>query len=158
MTHNNCLRFQTHIKNNMKHKRTYLFLCFALAWCSWSCTHTEGEIPSPPDPADAWFSGVWVTSVASTVMDSRDNIRTCVETCSGYGINHIFIVVWNKGYTHYPSAVMKQLTGQEIAPEYAGRDPLQEMIEEAHKKDIQVHAWFEYGFAASYNENGGAIL
>jgi uncharacterized lipoprotein YddW (UPF0748 family) len=41
---------------------------------------------------------------------------------------------------------------------FSGRDPLQEMITEAHKENIKVHAWFEYGFAASNGQNGGIIL
>lgn len=53
---------------------------------------------------------------------------------------------------------MKNTFGVEIADKFSGRDPLNEMIEEAHKKNIKVHAWFEYGFAASNNENGGLIL
>jgi uncharacterized lipoprotein YddW (UPF0748 family) len=40
----------------------------------------------------------------------------------------------------------------------AGRDPLQECIEEAHAQGLKVHAWFEYGFAASFSANGGAIV
>ena len=34
--------------------------------------------------------------------------------------------------------------------QYQGRDPLREIIDEAHAHNIKVHAWFEYGFAASY--------
>lgn len=41
---------------------------------------------------------------------------------------------------------------------FTGRDPLPELIEEAHAKNIEVHAWFEFGFAASYQENGGMII
>lgn len=41
---------------------------------------------------------------------------------------------------------------------YQGRDPLREIIDEAHAHNIKVHAWFEYGFAASYGQNGGMIL
>lgn len=53
---------------------------------------------------------------------------------------------------------MKELIGIEIVEKYQGRDPLKEMIEEAHANGIKVHAWFEYGFAASYGQNGGLIL
>lgn len=120
-------------------------------------SHDNPDIP-PPTPEKEAFSGVWITSVASSVLNSKENIRRAVETCDGYGINNIFVVVWNKGRTHYPSQVMKKLIGIDIAEQYAGRDPLREMIEEAHKKNIKVHAWFEYGFAASNAQNGGLIL
>ena len=53
---------------------------------------------------------------------------------------------------------MKKTFGREISPRFEGRDPLKELIESAHKHDLQVIAWFEYGFASSYNKNGGELL
>lgn len=143
---------------NMKKRiGSTLLIAMLLGVITGCSSHDEPTIP-PPVPEKDYFSGVWMTSVASSVLDSRENIRQAVEVCANYGINHIFVVVWNKGRTHYPSQVMKKLIGIEIAEQYAGRDPLQEMIEEAHKKGIKVHAWFEYGFAASNGQNGGLIL
>ncbi len=132
-----------------------LFLCLYLISCS-------GDKNDPEDQPDITkkdaFSGVWITSAASSVLDSRDNIREAVAVCERYKINNIFIVVWNQGRTFYPSKVMKDLFGTDISDRFKGRDPLAEMIDEAHKKNIKIHAWFEYGFASSYNENGGAVL
>jgi uncharacterized lipoprotein YddW (UPF0748 family) len=53
---------------------------------------------------------------------------------------------------------MNREFGIPIMESFSGRDPLQEMITEAHKENIKVHAWFEYGFAASNGQNGGIIL
>ena len=102
--------------------------------------------------------GAWVTTAASTAMDSRNNIKTCVQTCKANNINNIYVVVYNNGTTCYPSAIMNTLIGVSIRPQFAGRDPLQEMIEEGHALGIKVHAWFEYGFSSSYSANGGAIV
>lgn len=102
--------------------------------------------------------GVWVTTAASTAMDSRENIKQCVATCKAANINNIFIVVYNNGRTCYPSTVMQNLIGIRIRESFTGRDPLQEMIDEAHAAGIKVHAWFEYGFSSSYSANGGAIV
>jgi uncharacterized lipoprotein YddW (UPF0748 family) len=102
--------------------------------------------------------GAWVTTAASTALDSRNNIKACVQTCKDNNINNIFMVVYNNGTTCYPSTVMQNLTGVRIRPSFVGRDPLQEMIEEAHALGIKVHAWFEYGFSSSYSANGGAIV
>jgi uncharacterized lipoprotein YddW (UPF0748 family) len=35
---------------------------------------------------------------------------------------------------------------------------LAEIIQEAHAQGLKVHAWFEYGFAASFSANGGPIV
>lgn len=103
--------------------------------------------------------GVWLTNVASDALYSRENIREAVENCKELGFNTIFMVSWNKGYTIYQSDVMQEHFGTSIIPDLAGRDPLQELIEEAHARDIKVFAWFEFGFAASINDpTGGHIL
>ena len=123
------------------------------------CAGKEKDSSKPEVPGTKeHFSGVWITNVASTALDSRANIQQAVSLCEKYGINNIFVVVWNRGRTLYPSEVMEKKFGVKIADKFQGRDPLQEMIEEAHKKNIKVHAWFEYGFAAANNENGGLIL
>jgi uncharacterized lipoprotein YddW (UPF0748 family) len=53
---------------------------------------------------------------------------------------------------------MQQQFGIPIMEKFTGRDPLQEVITEAHARNIKVHAWFEFGFSCSYNENGGILL
>ncbi len=102
--------------------------------------------------------GVWLTNVDSQVLNSRENIIEAVELLSDLGFNSVFVVVWNKAMTTYPSKIMKNLTGIEIDTSFIGRDPLKELIEEAHKRNLKVFAWFEFGFSSSYKENGGMIL
>ncbi len=102
--------------------------------------------------------GVWLTNVDSKVLNSKKNIEYAVDHCSTIGINTIFVVTWNKAMTTYPSKVVKELTGLEIDTSFTGRDPLKELIDAAHKKEIKVIAWFEFGFSASYKQNGGTLL
>lgn len=139
--------------------RKYLLAIFLLGTIILGACKKEVQRVQPNKPvSQVHFAATWVTSVASTALDSRDNIRQTVATCKASGINNIFVVVWNQGRTLYPSTVMQNTFGVKIADKYAGRDPLQEMTEEAHKENIKVHAWFEYGFAASNGQNGGLIL
>ncbi len=100
------------------------------------------------------FSGTWVTNIGSPVLFSREAIRQCVATCKAYNIRNIFVCVWNKGQTLYPSPLMEAETGVRQMGDFSGRDPLEEMIEEAHKEGIKVHAWFEYGFASGNRQDG----
>lgn len=102
--------------------------------------------------------GVWLTNVDSEVLNSKENIIEAVEMLDELGFNTIFVVTWNKAMTTYPSKIMEEFTGVEIDTLFKGRDPLKELIEEAHKKNIKVVAWFEFGFSSSYKENGGIIL
>lgn len=102
--------------------------------------------------------GVWLTNVASNALYSNENIKATIQTCKKSGINTIFVVVWNKGLTIYPSAIMQKEFGTLIDPEFKGRDPLKELITEAKKENIKVHAWFEFGFTSAYGEFGKNIL
>lgn len=144
-----------------------LFLVIVITAFFLSCSKKTGSsvIPNPPTPTPptpVWdvnaLRGAWVTTAASTALDSKSNIQQCVATCKANNINNIFMVVYNNGRTCYPSTVMQNLIGKPIRESFAGRDPLQEMIDEGHAAGIKVHAWFEYGFASSYSANGGDIV
>jgi uncharacterized lipoprotein YddW (UPF0748 family) len=102
--------------------------------------------------------GVWLTNVDSEVLNSKENIIEAVNLLDELGFNTIFVVTWNKAMTSYPSKIMKEFTGVEIDTLFTGRDPLKELIDEAHKKNIKVFAWFEFGFSSSYELNGGQII
>ena len=102
--------------------------------------------------------GTWLTNVDSQVLSSKAGIDSAVNFCDELGINTIFVVTWNKGMTQYPSKIMKEFTGVEIDTLFTGRDPLKELIDAAHAKNIKVIAWFEFGFSCSYQLNGGEII
>ncbi|MCW5316957.1 family 10 glycosylhydrolase [Nostoc sp. KVJ3] len=104
--------------------------------------------------------GIWITTTASQVLNSRQNIAEAMNFLAETGFNVVFPVVWNNGSTNYRSQVMKEKFGIEIKPvkEFQDRDPLKELIEEAKKVDIAVIPWFEYGFMSSYGEKGGKII
>ncbi|MBN1153992.1 family 10 glycosylhydrolase [candidate division KSB1 bacterium] len=110
------------------------------------------------DRSPVEIRGVWLTNVDSAVLDSRESIAEAMQFLADHHFNIVFPVVWNDAVTMYPSRVMDSLFNVAIDPRYRGRDPLAELIEEAHKHDIKVIAWFEYGFSASHNKNGGMIL
>lgn len=145
--------------------RLLSILISLLVLTSFSCKKKTsgggGGTPTPP-PTPAWdvnaLRGAWITTTASTALDSRDNIKQMVTTCKAAGINHLFVVVYNNARTTYPSSVMNNLIGKPILERFSGRDPLQECIEEGHAAGLKVHAWFEYGFSSSYSASGGAIV
>ncbi|MDJ0733414.1 MAG: family 10 glycosylhydrolase [Nostocaceae cyanobacterium] len=102
--------------------------------------------------------GVWLTKTDSLVLNSQASIAEAMDFLAETGFNVVFPVVWNQAKTLYPSQVMRQTFGVEINPLYLGRDPLAEVVNEAHRVGLKVIPWFEYGFASSYNQNGGFLL
>ena len=120
-------------------------------------TSTDYTIKTTVLPQETGIRGVWLTNVDSNVLSSKAGIEEAVDICDELNINTIFVVTYNKAATTYPSQVMEDLVGTRIASQYADRDPLEELIEAAHAKNIKVIAWFEYGFTA-FNGSGGPIL
>lgn len=123
-------------KNNLL--RVFVVISFLL-----SCQELSAKDP---------IRGVWMTNVGSRVMYSTDSIARAVKQCKEQGINHIFVVVWNKGMTLYPSEVLHKHIGVAQDPLFKGRDPIRELIDLAHAQKIKVHAWFEFGFSFAYRD------
>lgn len=97
--------------------------------------------------------GVWVASVLNINYPTRstsnatllkveaDNI---IESAKNAGFNAIFLQVRPSADSLYPSKIFpwsKYLTGTEGQAPSNGFDPLAYFIQEAHKRDMQVHAW-----------------
>jgi uncharacterized lipoprotein YddW (UPF0748 family) len=97
--------------------------------------------------------GTWVTNVASDALTSKEKVRETVKICKDFGLNTIYVVVWNKGVTMYPSDVVNKYIGIKQDPVYKGFDPIKEIIDEGHKAGLKVNAWFEYGFAYNYGDS-----
>jgi uncharacterized lipoprotein YddW (UPF0748 family) len=102
--------------------------------------------------------GVWLTTAASNVFDTNANIVSAMNLLADTGFNTVFPVVWNDGYTLYPSDVLNQNFGVNIKPNFKGRDILQEVIDASAPLGLDVIPWFEYGFMASFENDGGHIL
>ncbi|MBI5472419.1 MAG: family 10 glycosylhydrolase [Ignavibacteriae bacterium] len=129
-------------------------LAFIITISLISCASTiENTRPLPIE-----LRGIWISTTDSDVFRSRANIAAAMDFLAQHNFNVVFPSVWRQGATLYKSEVMKSTFGIEIDPKFAGRDPLAEFIEEAHKRNIAVIPWFEYGFVASHNQNGGTIL
>ena len=138
----------------------FFFLCV-------SCTHSKNTIIQKgnleyPLGYDEPVRGAWLTNVASDALLSIEGIKKAVRYTKELGLNTLFVVTWNDAFTIYRSEVLEDFMGvaidPKLDPENIGRDPLKELIKEAHKEDIKVIAWFEFGFSSSYNQGGGLIL
>ena len=106
------------------------------------------------------FRATWMTNVDSYVLTTDNSIIEAVNYLSSIGINVICPVVYNSGYTVYPSSIMDSLFGVPVIPQtgFQNRDFLERLVIEAHRVGIEVIPWFEYGFSSSYSSNGGHIV
>ncbi len=129
-----------------------------LKWAIILCS-TLGIFENALLAADRPIRGVWVANVGTPTLDSPESIREFVALADQVGVNTLYVVVWNRGWTTYPSDVMHREFQRRCDPRYAKFDVLKEFISAGHARDMRVIAWFEFGFAASYGEpNGGPLL
>ncbi len=105
--------------------------------------------------------GVWMTNVDSDVLLTRDKLATAIKDLHDLNFNTIYPVVWNWGYTTYPSQIAKRVVGSSFMPKksagilinrtltkaegFEGRDMLQEAVTQGHKQGLAVIPWFEFG-------------
>jgi uncharacterized lipoprotein YddW (UPF0748 family) len=106
--------------------------------------------------------GVWITNIDSDVLFDRTRLSKNISQLQKLNFNTLYPVVWNWGYSLYPSKVAAQEVGQAMMPKksietllgrrlpasegLAGRDVLKEIIEQGHRAKMAVIPWFEFGF------------
>jgi uncharacterized lipoprotein YddW (UPF0748 family) len=117
---------------------------------------------SLPTKSTREIRGVWITNVDSDVLFTRDRLATAIKDLRQLNFNTIYPVVWNWGYTTYPSKVAKRTVGSSFMPKKSagllinrkltktegleGRDVLKELVTQGHKQGLAVIPWFEFGF------------
>lgn len=83
--------------------------------------------------------GVWIRPVCKT----KEDVVYVVSKLADAGINNIFLETYYHGMTIFPSRTMVKYGFVEQNPIFENFDVLKTFIEEAHKRNIKVNAWFE---------------
>ncbi|MBI4535152.1 MAG: family 10 glycosylhydrolase [Ignavibacteriae bacterium] len=115
--------------------------------CIATSASSQSSSVSPPKRE---VRGVWITTATgldwpkSTVVDEQKNsLRTIVQNLKQANFNTIFFQVRARGDAYYRSQYepwAENLTG--TLGKDPGWDPLALLLEEAHKRGMEVHAWF----------------
>jgi uncharacterized lipoprotein YddW (UPF0748 family) len=106
--------------------------------------------------------GVWITNIDSDVLFDRTRLNNSISQLQKLNFNTLYPVVWNWGYSLYPSKLAAQEVGQAVMPKksietllgrplpakegLAGRDVLKEIVDRGHRAKMAVIPWFEFGF------------
>lgn len=95
------------------------------------------------------LKGVWIRPTET----SPEAIITTLDKLKSAGIDNVFLETYFHGKTIFPSKTMEcyQFTPQNEL--FVGFDPLKVWIEEAHKRNIKVHIWFETFYVGNKNPN-----
>lgn len=87
-------------------------------------------LPKSLAPHNTGIRGVWIPSTDCKVLTSKQRIAEAMDFLADTGFNTVFPVVWNRGFTAYPSQIMREQFGVEIDTRYLGHDPLAELLKQ----------------------------
>ncbi|MBD2295995.1 glycoside hydrolase family 10 protein [Anabaena sphaerica FACHB-251] len=127
-------------------KKLFLFL-FLISFVTVLLTNTftpvNAQIPRQE------IRGVWITNNDLNIFKDRAKVNDAVTKMRKLNFNTIYPVVWNSGYVMYPSNIAKRLDIQPFVFRGSdGHDILADVINQAHRQNLLVVPWFEFGFMA----------
>ena len=85
------------------------------------------------------LKGVWIRPT----YFNKNEIENVLDTLEDAGVDNVFVETYYHGKTIYPSQVMENYGFIKQYEDYEGFDPLKVWIDEAHKRNIKVHVWFQ---------------
>lgn len=85
------------------------------------------------------LKGVWIRPTYYTKKDIEAVLNDMVDI----GIDNIFIETYYHGKTIFPSKTMEKYGFIRQYEDFNGFDPLKVWINEAHRRGIKVHIWFQ---------------
>ena len=65
---------------------------------------------------------IWITNVDSDILDSPDNLTRGMTKLKELKFNTIYPVIWNRGFTLYPSEVAEKVIGSKVADKFKDRE------------------------------------
>lgn len=149
----------------MKYKLLVLMSSLLLFCMSFSAVTSSSKVKEKAKPKQQKeFRGVWVASVGNIDWPSKKGLSVeqqkreyldILDNVERWNMNAVVVQVKPTGDSFYPSKYSpwsEYLTGKQgVNPGY---DPLKFMVEEAHKRGIEFHAWFNpYRLAVSTNRS-----
>ena len=111
-----------------------------------SATIIQPEILQPRQLPRQEIRGVWVSTNDFNVMKTRSGLKDAVNQLRRLNFNTIYPVVWNSGYTKFPSYTAKRAGIPFFFKGTDGQDVLADLISQSHRQGLLVLPWFEFGF------------
>jgi uncharacterized lipoprotein YddW (UPF0748 family) len=117
--------------------------------------HFRHQAPTykPKANSDQETRGVWMTHLGNALLYFSATQDEAMYQLASLHFNRLYPAVWDSGYTLYPSAVAKKVTGASSLPivGWTHRDVLESAIAQAHRQGLSVVPWFEYGLMVPAN-------
>ncbi|MEH2346807.1 MAG: glycoside hydrolase family 10 protein [Nostoc sp.] len=101
------------------------------------------QLPAQPRQE---IRGVWLSGNDFSVFRNRSQVLAAMSQLRQLNFNTVYPVVWNDGYTQYPSAIMQKMGIPFFFKGTDGQDVIADIISQAHRKGLLAIPWFEFGF------------
>lgn len=108
-------------------------------------TSATAQIPQPPRQE---IRGVWLTNNDFDILRNRAKVQDTISQLQRLNFNTIYPVVWNDGYTKYPSTVTQKMGIPYFFRGTEGQDVIADIIAQGRRQGLLVIPWFEFGFMA----------
>lgn len=93
------------------------------------------------------LKGVWMRPTET----SPEAVIATLEKIRAAGIDNIFLETYYHGKTIFPSKTMENYQFISQNEKFLGFDPLKVWVEEAHKRNMKIHIWFETFYVGNDN-------
>ncbi|MBD2682756.1 MULTISPECIES: family 10 glycosylhydrolase [Nostoc] len=90
--------------------------------------------------------GVWLSGNDFSVFRNRSQVQDAMSQLRKLNFNTVYPVVWNDGYTQYPSAIMQKKGIPFFFKGTEGQDVIADIISQARSQGLLAIPWFEFGF------------
>ncbi|MBD2457779.1 family 10 glycosylhydrolase [Nostoc sp. FACHB-87] len=106
-------------------------------------TPTNAQISESPRQQ---IRGVWLTNNDFDIMKYQAKVQDTMAQLRRLNFNTVYPVVWNDGYTKYPSAVAQQQGIPFFFKGAEGQDIIADIINQGRRQGLVTIPWFEFGF------------
>lgn len=102
------------------------------------------------------LKGVWIRPTET----SAEGVIATLDKIKASGIDNVFLETYYHGKTIFPSKTMERYQFLSQNEKFVGFDPLKVWVDEAHKRNMKVHIWFETFYVGNDNpkDNPKSIL
>ncbi|MBD2448413.1 glycoside hydrolase family 10 protein [Nostoc sp. FACHB-152] len=106
-------------------------------------TPATAQIPQSPRQE---IRGVWLTNNDFDIMKHQAKVQETMAQLRQLNFNTVYPLVWNDGYTKYPSEVAQQLGIPFFFKGAEGQDVIADIISQSRRQGLLAIPWFEFGF------------
>jgi uncharacterized lipoprotein YddW (UPF0748 family) len=129
-------------------KSTLNVYCYVSLFFLLSCA-VNAQVPPKREFRAAWIATVvnldWPTTKGADPNTQRSQLTSILDGLKSAGINAVVFQIRTECDAFYPSTIEPWsywLTGQQGKAPASPFDPLQFALDEAHKRGMELHAWF----------------